>query len=155
MPFFVLTHPHQELMKSTIYGLRWAVLMLSLYWIALFIGTHIPPGPIIRKIGFNDKILHAGAYTGLSFLLAWAIPTRPNRAYNVILAGLICVVYGAIDELLQIPVGRTADWNDFFADVLGVIMGLSTYVLGRQIIILSGWYPFKDSAATPEPYSAD
>lgn len=155
MPFFVLTLPHQELMKSTIYGLRWAVLFLSLYWIALFIGTHIPPGPIVRQIGANDKLLHAGAYTGLSFLLAWAIPTRPNRAYNVILAGIICVGYAGIDELLQIPVGRTADWNDFYADILGVIMGLSIYVLGRQIIILSGWSPFKDSVPSTSPSSAD
>lgn len=155
MPFFVLTLPHQELMKSTIYGLRWAVLFLSLYWIALFIGTHIPPGPIVRQIGANDKLLHAGAYTGLSFLLAWAIPTRSNRAYNVILAGIICVGYAGIDELLQIPVGRTADWNDFYADVLGVIMGLSIYVLGRQIIVLSGWSPFKDSVPGTSPSSAD
>jgi VanZ family protein len=132
-------------MKSTIYGLRWAVLLVSIYWFFLFIGTHIPTGELIRKIGSQDKLLHALAFSGLSFLLAWAIPTKKNRSHNVIAAGLICGVYAGVDELLQIPVGRTADWHDFYADLLGVVMGLSTYVLGRAMIIASGWQCFDSS----------
>ena len=129
-------------MKATVYGLRWAVLLLMLYWIALFIGTHIPIGALMHQVRVNDKWVHALAFSGLSFLLAWAIPTRENRWINVLLALVTCVFYAALDEILQIPVGRTADWMDFLADILGVIMGLSTYVLGRAIILASGWEIF-------------
>ena len=34
------------------------------------------------------------------------------------------VVYGVVDELLQTPVGRTADVKDWFADVAGAVIGI-------------------------------
>lgn len=136
-------------MRATVYGLRWAVVLLSAYWILLFIGTHLPPNSVMSQIRANDKFLHAGAFTGLSFLVAWAIPTKRNRWINVLVAIVVCVVYAAIDELLQIPVGRTADWYDFAADLLGVVMGISIYVLGRAMIIAAGWRIFEPDPPAP------
>jgi hypothetical protein len=49
------------------------------------------------------------------------------------LAGLLAILYGAMDELTQIPVGRTADWKDFLADVIGVVFGLFCYALCREL----------------------
>jgi len=36
--------------------------------------------------------------------------------------------------LLQIPVGRTADWNDFLADCLGILFGLLLYTSVRYYL---------------------
>jgi VanZ family protein len=134
-------------MKATIYGLRWAVLCLVVYWTALFIGTHIPAS-YLHQIRVSDKLLHALAFAGLAFLMAWAIPTRPNRILNVLLSALICTIYAGVDEILQIPVGRQADWYDYFADIIGTIMGLSIYTLGRSMIYAAGWRIFETEPTT-------
>jgi VanZ family protein len=136
-------------MKATVYGLRWAVVLLSAYWLLLFIGTHLPPNQVMSQIRANDKLLHASAFAGLSFLVAWAIPTKRNRWINVFAAIAVCVAYAAVDELLQIPVGRTADWLDFAADLLGIVMGISIYVLGRAMIIAAGWTIFEPETPVP------
>jgi len=128
-------------MRATINGIRIAIVALLFYWILLFIGTHIPPdSKLLAKIHGNDKVFHALAFAGLSFLMAWAIPTDKARLHrNTLLAAFAIVVYAAMDELLQIPVGRTADWNDFVADCIGVLIGLTIYTIARAIIIKSDW----------------
>jgi VanZ family protein len=40
-----------------------------------------------------------------------------------------------VDELTQIPVGRTADWGDFSADLFGILIGIIVYVVMRGIIL--------------------
>ena len=49
------------------------------------------------------------------------------KLYALILA------YAAVDEWLQIPVGRTAEWGDWLADAVGALTGLllGTLVIGR------------------------
>ena len=108
-------------MRATINGLRMAIVALACYWVLLFIGTHIPADRIFVPLNLSDKVLHFIAFAGLSFLIAWAVPTNDAKLHqNIRLAALISVVYAGLDELLQIPVGRTADWMDFFADCFGV-----------------------------------
>lgn len=125
-----------DLMRATIQGLRIAVIALAGYWVLLFISTHIPANALMAKIHQSDKVLHCGAFTCLAFLLAWAVPTNSARPLqNVFIAGLIGVVYAGVDELLQIPVGRTADWYDFYADCLGVCFGLTAYTILRSILV--------------------
>ena len=105
---------------------RIAIILLSIYWLALFVGTHIP----LRKIGLpgNDKLLHLLAYGGLAFLLAWAVAgARPT--WRSILAVLLVVsTYGIVDELTQslIP-SRSSDLGDWIADVAGALFGLVCY----------------------------
>ena len=55
----------------------------------------------------------------------------------VLAGGLIFVVlgcYGIVDELLQIPVGRTCEVNDWFADLGGIVVGL-ILVAGAAVTI--------------------
>lgn len=126
-------------MKLTIGGLRCAVVLLPLYWLAIFIGTHLPPKALVQ-LRASDKLLHFSAFFGLSFLICWAISTHPKHRYrNVIIALLICVVYAIFDEVSQIPVGRTADIKDFAADILGAISGASVYVVLRALLKAAGW----------------
>lgn len=120
---------------ASYHGIRIASLCLSGYWLVLFTGTHLPRITIPKlPHGNEDKYLHFIAFAGLSFLLAWAIPTRlESRWRNLRLAGLLAIFYGAMDELTQIPVGRTADWKDFLADVVGALFGLFCYAICRDI----------------------
>ena len=139
-------------MRATINGLRIAIVALLFYWILLFIGTHIPADAILGKLHASDKVLHAAAFAGLAFLMAWAIPTDRTRIHqNTVYAAIVCVIYGAVDEILQIPVGRTADWKDFVADCVGICMGLSTYTIARAMLIKAEWNLF----ATPPPERSD
>ncbi len=117
----------------TIAGIRIVLFLLFPYWVALFVGTHIP-NPELPDIDNIDKFLHATAYAGLSFLLVWAIPRRTAKsAVRYLLAGIVAIAYASIDELTQIPVGRTADWDDWYADLFGIAIGLASFAVARKI----------------------
>ncbi len=118
-------------MKSTIYGVRVASVLLTVYWLMIFTGTHWPRLSL-PNVSHLDKYLHFLAFSGLAFLMAWAIPTSIHRPrWNVLIAALVCVGYAAIDEFSQIPVGRTADMLDWLADCAGVTVGLTAYLASR------------------------
>ena len=106
-------------------------LVLAVYWVALFIGTHVPVPPDVLQIAGSDKTLHFLAYLGLSLLIAVCVRPR-GWTYLWVLLGL--AAYGALDELLQISVRRTADIVDWLADVAGVAVGLAAYAVGRQAL---------------------
>ncbi len=131
-------------MRATINGIRMAIVALVFYWVLLFIGTHLPADRIFIPLRLSDKVLHAIAFAGLSFLIAWAVPTNEAKLHqNTLVAALIAVVYAALDELLQIPVGRTADWLDFAADCVGVCIGLGSYTFVRALIMRVEWEFFR------------
>ncbi len=91
--------------------------LLAIYWTALFLGTHVPVPSGVLKQG-SDKVIHFLAYAGLAFLLSlWRGPAK-WRTSLVILA-----VFAVVDEVLQIPVGRTCDLHDMIADWLGSAFG--------------------------------
>lgn len=123
------------MIQATIRGVRLATILLATYWCLLFTATHIPKVPGVR-MQHADKVFHMLSYTGLAFLLAWAIPTIPrHRMLNVLMAGLFAIAYGIFDEFSQIPFGRHADIFDWVADSVGVFAGLIAYaVLRRQIV---------------------
>ena len=136
-------------MKATINGLRIAIVALAGYWVLLFIGTHLPPNQLLSQLRMNDKIVHGCAFAGLAFLMAWAVPTNDSKLHqNTFIAALIAIIYAGVDELLQIPVGRTADWKDFAADCIGVCIGLSFYTIARAAILKANWKIFRDPAQT-------
>ena len=80
--------------------------------------------PRRRARRLSDKLLHFGGYAVLTccVLAGWELTIgmlEPKHYFAVWLAGTL---YGAIDEITQIPVGRTCDMNDGLADVLGIVM---------------------------------
>ncbi len=131
-------------MRANIYGVRIAILALASYWTLLAVSTHVPATlarAVQQTTKWSDKSLHVIAFGGLAFLLAWAVPTHPKRkSQNVLVATAIGVVYAAIDELTQIPVGRIADWADFSADLFGILAGIIVYVAMREAILAT---PFR------------
>ncbi len=108
---------------------RWLPLRrgaLVAIWIVLATITHIPipqSAPDIRNL---DKLVHLIAYFPLGLLLP-TCRVRGCQRWGVCL--LVIALYGICDELLQIPVGRTASVLDWLADVAGASLGLATTTL--------------------------
>ncbi len=104
----------------------WTV--LAVYWPVLFILTHIPIPDVARKSGMSDKLMHVLAYMGLMVLVWWAVSPyqRVNWCkWKVWLILAVVVWYGVTDEWLQGHVGRSADLEDLFANLVGALTGLA------------------------------
>jgi len=87
----------------------------------------------LPAIGFktNDKVLHIIEFLILGWLTARAIhfgsmePISQKLLFISIIAGIL---YGASDEIHQYFVpGRSNDWFDWFADGIGVVLGVIVY----------------------------
>jgi VanZ family protein len=97
--------------------------------------THLPvPAipPMLQDVA-PDKIEHVVAY-GLiagSFLLSLRRPVRPA----LLLLGLAAVaVLGALDEVTQPLVHRTADIRDYFSDLLGLAISCAVFFVATPLL---------------------
>lgn len=89
--------------------------------------------PRIRMI---DKWAHFIAYSGLAFLFLCSLKYRQKGSLGDLkLTFGVLAIYGALDELLQIPVGRTASLYDYAADVAGVVFGALLAILLRKALL--------------------
>ena len=103
--------------------------------IATFVATHLPSVGH-HSITYLDKLMHIGAYAVLAFsvLVSWELtigPLQPPHYFTVWLEGTL---YGAFDELTQIPVGRICDGLDWLSDIVGIVIGLTIFRLSRPLI---------------------
>ncbi|MFP6761972.1 MAG: VanZ family protein [Planctomycetaceae bacterium] len=118
----------QGLQENLVRRLRpWLSLIVAVYWLLMFVATHIPNPSGLMPPGLSDKVLHAVAFFVLYVLLSlrqrcldqqWPDPQR-HRILLVLTVG-----YAACDELLQaLPlIGRQADWRDWAADCAGLLL---------------------------------
>jgi VanZ family protein len=104
--------------------------ILSLYWLAIFVLTHIPGKHITffsTPFNISDKMLHFLAYFILSSLLwitlnpSTKVDWRKSRVWWIV---LVIICYGFLDELLQAYTQRSCSLYDFIADFSGAIMAL-------------------------------
>ena len=122
------------------------------FWLLAFIATHLPKIP--QSMGrVSDKTLHSVSFLILGGLLSWVLHGRiTGLVRHAAIVLLIIAVYGAVDELLQIPVGRHCDFQDWIADMLGGIFGLALFHLTYRIARLLGSRgASRDSATVDEP----
>jgi VanZ family protein len=101
--------------------LAWAGLLL---WLGYRPPSEIPSGPP----GF-DKVLHAGAYSVLGLLAAWA------ARKGILVGAIAALLVGGLDEWGQSTVsGRYPDWLDLAADVAGGALGglAARWLIARQ-----------------------
>ena len=109
--------------------LRTTRFALSVYWLTMFIGSHLPVPPQV-PVGNSDKFIHFGALAVLAFFIAFyrgQLGRMTWSAYLTIFA--VAAAYGALDEWTQSFVGRTADPLDWLADISGAAVGLGAYWL--------------------------
>jgi VanZ family protein len=109
-------------------------LALAGFWLALFVSTHLPSNlPILPKSG-NDKVVHFTAFAILATLLAttWQLTAGHLTARHLVVVWIVLVVYAALDELTQIPVGRDCSFWDWTADALGAAVALVLFARLRS-----------------------
>lgn len=120
--------------QRTIRSAFWAFALL------LFTLTHWPALEVPNPVPRTDILMHMsffGTWTLLCAASGWFAPALSTR--NITLTFVIGVLYSGFDEGLQmIPfIRRQAGWDDFGADVLGVLAAtvllliLSRAVRGR------------------------
>lgn len=98
-------------LKRAAFWLLWPALAVVMY-------GQLEPAEELPDLGW-DKLLHFTAYFGLALLatLAW------GRRVQVFMICILVVVLGGVMELLQLLVGRDAEWGDLVANTLGAGLG--------------------------------
>lgn len=130
----------QPVTKITIFGFRMAVAVLAAYWLAIFIGTHLPANLDISP-RVNDKVKHFSAFFLLATLLCY-VTTSPRSFRRFTTIGLVGMAYAAIDEMTQYFVsGRDPSGFDFLADSAGIWTAIGIYLIAR--------YCFKHVTGSP------
>lgn len=118
-------------MKTAAYR-RTVIAALTCYWLAMFIGTHMPEPPRIEQ-NLNDKYLHFGASLVLAFLIC--LTASRNGALSRrkgLLIGTLVSAYGIFDETTQLLVDRDCDVLDWVADTAGAIAGVLCYSIAYR-----------------------
>ena len=75
----------------------------------------------------SDKLVHLAAFAALAFPLA-----RTNRV-SLLLIFIGASAFGGLIELIQPTFNRSADLNDWIADILGVMLGIALGLIYRQV----------------------
>ena len=121
--------------KITIFGVRLGVVALGIYWLMIFVGTHLPGDAQFSAPG-NDKVQHFTAFFLLGILFCYAT-TSPRWLLRFATIGFAGMAYAAVDELTQYFVsGRYPDVRDFVADSIGLWSAITVYVTARFIFHL-------------------
>ena len=81
-----------------------------------------PPAP-----DGSDKVVHLIAFAALSFPLA-----RTGR-FGLLPVFVGASAFGGMIELIQPSFNRSADMNDLFADVIGVVVGIACGLMYRRL----------------------
>ena len=90
--------------------------------------------PEVSLLSF-DKMVHVFLFAVQSYLFVRGFMRQSHfvslRYRPVISSMLICILYGAATELMQALLlsDRAGDFFDFFANCIGTILGIVTFVL--------------------------
>lgn len=87
----------------------------------------LPSIPMFRGA---DKIVHLIMYLGFSLLFCWSVKSEHNY-FRMFFIVLVTLCWGIFMEFLQLEMhmGRSFSYYDILANFLGVMSGISIYVL--------------------------
>lgn len=108
--------------------IRYSTVMLVIASMVLIYGTLFPADMIIKsELWSFDKIIHMVGFGGLTALI-WLHLKRTGSIGRPldIWALVLGIGAGALIEILQylMPLNRTAEWGDLFADTVGSILAV-------------------------------
>jgi VanZ family protein len=101
--------------------------VLVIYWLALFVSTHVPMPRMNDLPKGSDKGMHFIAYAGLGGLLAlWLLVRGATLGRVWMTVPVVCLAYAIADELLQLLIStRSADVLDGAADLAGAVTAVA------------------------------
>ena len=104
--------------------LRWKNFRLPVAYYAAILAVSLIPRTGVEKVDSliplpNDKVLHLAVYSGFGFVLG-------GLPFPSVALGTAGSFLGAVDEQVQrLAPGRDVSVADWFADILGVSLGLA------------------------------
>ncbi len=106
----------------SIFNIKWLIIAVGFTAIVVLL-THLPEDatPSVLQIRGLDKLAHALAYGGITYLFILSLRTSPTMLSALLLFFIILAI-GTIDELTQPLVNRTASLADWLADVTGIFV---------------------------------
>ena len=115
----------------------------TLFWamcLVVLVGALAPQSETPQLFALADKVLHAAAFAALALVGLWAYPRYPL---------IVCVLLIALGGLIEVFQGytssRSQEWADFYADIVGVILGFLAYQL---IVAVKRQYAERKSPTT-------
>ena len=102
----------------------------AVFWamcLGIFILAMLPNNSSPIAFPDADKIVHAMAFTGLSFIGCLAYPLR-----IFVLATFLVFLGAAIEVAQGFTPDRSPELFDFLADVVGITLGFITYRLSER-----------------------
>ena len=115
----------------------------ALFWamcLAVLAGALAPQSDAPHLFALADKVLHAAAFAALAVVGLRAYPRYPL---------IVCVLLTALGGLIEVFQGytsyRSQEWADFYADIVGVILGFFAYQL---IVAVKRQYAERKSPTT-------
>lgn len=98
-----------------------------------------PQMPLLEQYG--DKFWHTMMYVGLAFMLMGGMLLDKRRSWGYAVGSwAVSMGYGGLIELLQAwcTITRTGDWYDWYADMIGALVGVVLAYIGYWICRKSG-----------------
>ncbi|HVW98497.1 MAG TPA: VanZ family protein [Mucilaginibacter sp.] len=116
-------------------AILWALFILIICSIKL---GEVAESPLFFA-GF-DKLVHCGLFFVIALFMATGYTRKKAQPFvsitALITAVIIATIYGGTIELLQryfFP-WRSADWNDLFADIIGILMAVfSIFITSKAL----------------------
>jgi len=103
---------------------RYLVIACAIVWTAAFVVTHTPSEHLPR-LHAKDVTLHLIGYFIIASLFLVTLYARgTSRHRRAALVFLIMLTYGALDEITQPLVNRSAAFFDWVADGIGTIAAI-------------------------------
>lgn len=99
--------------------------------LGIFVLAMLPNNPSPSAFPDADKIVHAMAFAGLSFVGCLAYPLR-----IFVLATFLVFLGAAIEVAQGFTPDRSPELFDFLADVVGIALGFITYRLSERGFLL-------------------
>ena len=109
-------------MANRYFNAKWLIIAVTFTAVVLVL-THIPQEAMPSRLQISglDKLAHALAYGAITLLFILSLKTSPTT-FSALLLFLAILAVGAIDELTQPLVHRTASLTDWLADVTGIFV---------------------------------
>lgn len=126
-------------MSTRLRALDW--LLRAGFWLPLAICTWLalaPKPPELPVFKLGDVVLHAFAFTYLSFAFLLAYQSRSMMQCAALMFG-----YGLLIELVQsFEVERSAELKDLAVDLAGILAGLllAKFLVSPLRRMLAGWF---------------
>lgn len=121
---------------------RLALLLAIAYTIVLTIASLIPLGDLsVGAFSPTDKMLHTGAYFGMSliWMLFYLLKVEKKQNYSTafIVISVLVIIFGMLIEVLQgaLTTYRQPEWADVVANSLGVLIALMLSVFFQKFLM--------------------